>query len=192
MAIPLGPRPASSVAITAGGLALRSMTESRLSGTCFFGSAGSSFWVAATSAKDSSGATATFCGGPVTLDGAFSSAMILGGETPRLIMVTVSSTGGGGTETVPLLRTTLPSVEDTAICAATLIADSGKAAMVNATTTACVREIRSFMIIPPGLVFPRFPKRWFPAIGGYKTRLYREGFGAMSFDGRALSQGMSA
>src|SRR6266576_6332246 len=60
-----------------------------LSGTSFFGSPGSSFIVAATSAKDSSGATATFCGGPVTLDGALNSAMTFGGETPRLVMVTV-------------------------------------------------------------------------------------------------------
>src|SRR5437763_3075232 len=153
MAMPLGPTPASSVAITAGGFALRSMTESRLSGTSFFGSAGSSFMVAATSAKDSSGATATFCGGPVTLDGALNSATIFGGETPRSMTVTVSSTGLPGTETVPLLRTTLPSFEDTAICAAAFIEDNGKAAAAIAMAIACVSEMRSVMIIPPGSVW---------------------------------------
>src|SRR6266550_1808796 len=112
------------------------MTDSRLSGTSFFGSAGSSFIVAATSAKDSSGATATFCGGPVTLEGALSSAMIFGGETPRLMMVTVSSTGFAGTLTTPLMRPTLPSFDDTAICAAALSENNGRAVMAPATTIA--------------------------------------------------------
>jgi hypothetical protein len=44
----------------AGGLALRSMTESRLSLTSFLGSAGSSFWFDDTSAMASSGVIATF------------------------------------------------------------------------------------------------------------------------------------
>jgi hypothetical protein len=39
--IPAAPLPASSVAMTFGGLALRSMTETRLSGVCLVGSAGS-------------------------------------------------------------------------------------------------------------------------------------------------------
>ncbi len=90
----------------------------------------------ATSAKDSSGATATFCGGPATLDGALNSATIFGGETPRLMMVTVSSTGFAGTPTTPLTRTTLPSFDDTAICAAALSESSGRAAMALATMTA--------------------------------------------------------
>src|SRR5258708_39444740 len=128
-----------------------------LAGSRVVGSAGSSFIVGATSAKDSSGATATFCGGPTTLEGALNSAMTFGGETPRLMMVTVSSTEFAGTLTMPLLRTTLPSFDDTAICAAALIANSGKVEMATATTTACVRVIRSFMIIPPGSVSPRDP-----------------------------------
>src|SRR5690348_10814093 len=146
MAMPLGPTPASSVALTAGGLALRSITESRLSGTSFFGSAGSSFMVAATRAKDSSGATATFCGGPVTLEGALNSAIAFGGETPRSMIVTVSSAGVAGTDTVPLLRTTLPSFDDTAICAAACSESGGKIVVAIASMTAGVGVMDNFMI----------------------------------------------
>src|SRR6516162_10848371 len=149
MAVPLGPRPASSVAITAGGLALRSMTESRLSGTCFFGSVGSSFIAEATSAKDSFGATATFCGGPATLDGALSSAMTFGGETPRLMMVTVSSRGLAGTATTPLARTTLPSLAETASCATHSNESNGKVRSV--AVSLLIRErLHTFMDILPG------------------------------------------
>src|SRR5450759_962717 len=148
--VPVGPRPGSSVAITAGGLALRSITESLLSGTCFFGSAGSSFILEATRANDSSGAMATFCGGPTTLDGVLSSAMTFGGETPRLMMVTVSSTGLADTLVTPLTRTDLPSLEDTAICAKALTENKGKAS--TATAMALARETRNCMIIPPGPV----------------------------------------
>jgi putative tryptophan/tyrosine transport system substrate-binding protein len=139
------------VAITADGLVLRSMTESRLSGTCFFGSAASSFIWEATSAKDSSGAIATFCGGPTTLDGALSSAIIFGGETPRFMTVTVSSMGFSETVATPLTRTALPSFEDTAICATALIENNGKAATAIANTTAWLRAIPRFMTIPPSL-----------------------------------------
>jgi len=91
------------------------------------------------------------------LDGALNSAMIFGGETPRSMTVTVSSTGFAGTETVPSLRTTLPSFEDTAICAAALIENSGKAAVVIATASACVSQMRSVMTIPPGSGFSLMP-----------------------------------
>ena len=68
--MPVTPAPACSVAITAGGLALRSITETLSSGAVFFGSAGSTFIAAVTSAKDSSFDTATLCGTPTTLLGA--------------------------------------------------------------------------------------------------------------------------
>src|SRR5262249_1903763 len=115
--MPAGPRPVSSVASTAGGFALRSITESLLSEGSFFGSAGSGFMLALTTALESSGVIAPFCGGPTTLDGALSSPTTLGGETPRSMMVTVSSAGFVGTVTAPLTSTTLPSLEETASCA---------------------------------------------------------------------------
>ena len=63
---PAGETPTSMVATTAGGEALRSMTLSRLSGAVFLGSAGSILVEATTSARLSSGAMATLCGGPAT------------------------------------------------------------------------------------------------------------------------------
>src|SRR5262249_46751696 len=110
--MPAGASPVSSVATTAGGVDLRAITLSRLSGTSLAGSAGSSFMLALTSAIVSSGEIATFCGGPTTLDGAFSSATTLGGETPRSMTVTVSSAGFGGTVLAPLTRTALWSLEE--------------------------------------------------------------------------------
>ena len=116
--IPDAPAPALSVAITAGGFASRSLTLTRLSGTSFPGSLGSSFRLAATSAIDSSGAIATFCGGPATLDCAFiTSPRIVGGDAPRSMIVTVSSAGLARTVLTPFTGTALPSFDDTAICA---------------------------------------------------------------------------
>ena len=66
---PAGAAPTSSVAITAGGESFRSMTLSLLSGTVFFGSAGSILVDATISAMLSSGAIATLCGGPTTEPG---------------------------------------------------------------------------------------------------------------------------
>ena len=63
-------------------------------------------------------------------------------------MVTVSSTGLAGTATVPLLRTTFPSFENTAICAVAFIENSGKAAMVITRTAACVSEIQFHDFLP--------------------------------------------
>src|SRR5262249_30198293 len=93
METPAAPAPASRVAITAGGDAFRSMTESLLSGTVFLGSAGSSLVAAVTSATDSSGATATLSGGPTTLAGALISWIALGGEAARSMIVTLSAGG---------------------------------------------------------------------------------------------------
>src|SRR3954469_6609158 len=143
MPMPAGAEPSSSVAITAGGLALRSMTESRLSATSFFGSAGSSFWFDDTSAIDSSGVTATFCGGPTTLDGALTSPTTFGGEAERSMMVTVSSAGLSGTVLTPLTSTALLSFDDTASCAAAGTASSGNVARAAAKPAA--REIRTLM-----------------------------------------------
>src|SRR5262245_48059286 len=80
MATPAAPNPASTVATTVGGDALRSITLTLLSGTTFLGSLGSIFVAAVTRARASSGATATLEGGPTTLVGTLSSARTLGGE----------------------------------------------------------------------------------------------------------------
>ena len=74
---PVTPGPACRVCVTAGGLALRSMTEMRSSGAVFFGSAGSTFMAEVTIAKLSSFETATLCGTPTTLLGACSFAQHL-------------------------------------------------------------------------------------------------------------------
>jgi hypothetical protein len=62
------------------------------------------------------------------------------------MMLIVSSTGFSGTEVTPLTRTALPSFEDTAICAAAVIGNSGKAAVAIAMMIACVGKMRSVMI----------------------------------------------
>src|SRR5438094_914844 len=83
------------------------------------------------------------------IDVALNSAMTFGGETPRLMTVTVSSTGFAGTPTTPLTRTTLPSFEDTAICAAALSENNGRVAIAPAATSDSISEIRYFIVIPP-------------------------------------------
>src|SRR6266542_2314500 len=114
MESPDGCLPASSCEITLGGEVVRSITDTRLSAVCFVGSAGSIFIAQATSAKLSSGVTATESGGPMTLPGAFTSAMTLGGECLRSMIVTVSGGGLRSTLTVPLSSVTLLSFDDTA------------------------------------------------------------------------------
>src|SRR2546430_17232141 len=59
--------PASSVAITAGGDAFRSQTETRVSGTVFVGSPGSTLLDDPTRARLSSGVSATLSGGATPL-----------------------------------------------------------------------------------------------------------------------------
>ena len=109
--------PASSVAMTAGGDALRSMTETRVSGTVFVGSPGSTFVEEPTSARLSSGVSATLSGGPTTLPGAAISATTRGGDALRSMMVTVSGAGFCTIFTVPLSSITLLSFDVTASCA---------------------------------------------------------------------------
>ena len=122
----------------------------RLSGTVFFGSAGSSFMLALMSASDSSGVIATFCGGPTTLDGALSSPTILGGETFRSMSVTVSSAGLAGTVFTPLTSTALWSFEEMASCAAAPDASSGRATSAAASPPA--RKTRICMSVLPSPV----------------------------------------
>src|SRR5439155_8216451 len=100
------------------------------------------FILALTSAIDSSGKTATFCGGPATLDGAFSSPTTLGGDTPRSISVTVSSGGFSCTLTVPSTITTLLSFEETASCAAA--PNESSAAPRSAMVPLLTEQIRRF------------------------------------------------
>src|SRR5437763_404737 len=114
---PDGPLPVSSFAITAGGLARRSMTERWLSGIVFVGSAGSTFCEDVTSASPSSGVMATLNGGPTTLPGASASPITLGGDAFRSRIVTVSGFGSATIFTTPFTRLTLLSFEVTAICA---------------------------------------------------------------------------
>src|SRR5438445_12534534 len=61
--------PASSDAITAGGDALRSMTETRVSGTVFLGSPGAPLLDDPTEARPSSGLSATLSGRPTARAG---------------------------------------------------------------------------------------------------------------------------
>src|SRR5436305_12609924 len=77
--MPAALRPASSVAITAGGDALRSMTDTRVSGTVFVGSLGSARLDEPTSPSRSAGVSASRNGGPLTLQGAAISATTPGG-----------------------------------------------------------------------------------------------------------------
>src|SRR2546425_1640260 len=117
MEIPDGALPVSSVAITRGGEALRSITDSRLSGACFVGSAGSTFIAAVTRARLSSGVRATLTGGPTTLTGAWISPTTRGEPALRSMIATVSGGGLETTLTAPLTRTALLSLAETAICA---------------------------------------------------------------------------
>src|SRR5262249_19602481 len=112
-----GPLPVSTVATTAGGEALRSITERRLSGTCLVASLGSIFMAAVTSAMLSSGVIAMLSGGPTTLAGASISAMILGGNCLRSRIATVSGAGFCTTVATPLTSMSLLSLAETAICA---------------------------------------------------------------------------
>src|SRR5262245_63200856 len=97
----------------AGGEALRSITVTVSSGAVLVGSAGSIFVEFATSAIDSSGATATLCGGACQLPGAAISAITFGGVTPRLMTVAVSGGGFRTTVFTPSTCSTLLSFEDT-------------------------------------------------------------------------------
>src|SRR6185503_11756404 len=78
---PEGPRPTRNVVRTAGGVDCRSMTVTASSGTVRAGLPGSILVDEVTSAIDSSGATATLCGGLAQLPGANTSPTTRGGET---------------------------------------------------------------------------------------------------------------
>src|ERR1700759_2046679 len=90
---PEAPCPAVSDATTL--RALRSITGSASLDVVFVGSAGSIFVAPVTSAKDSSGATATLCGGPTTLAGASTVGGEPGGETVRAGGCAGAGAGGG-------------------------------------------------------------------------------------------------
>src|ERR1051326_6155478 len=147
--MPAGPGSVSSVATTVGGFDLRSITVSRLSGTVFLGSVGSSLVLAATCASDSSGVTATFCGGPTTLACTMSSPTSFGGETPRSMRLIVSSAGFGGTVLTPLTSTALLSFEDTASCAA---APNEMSDGTRSAASALTRDTSFMNSSPPGLL----------------------------------------
>src|SRR5213083_3212192 len=124
--------PASSVVMTAGGDAFRSMTDTRVSGTVLVGSLGSTLLDEPTSARLSSGVRATLRGGPTTLPGAAISATNRGGEALRSMIVTVSGRGFGTIFTVPLSSMTLLSFDVTASCAGAEVASASTA---NSTRT---------------------------------------------------------
>src|SRR5713226_10512885 len=90
--------------------------------------------------------TATLCGGPTTLVGAFNSAITFGGFAARSMMVTVSDAGLSATVATPLTRTALLSFADTAICAEAATFSSGKASnmQVNRVTLAGRRALPVF------------------------------------------------
>src|SRR5213592_3451782 len=89
--------------------------------------------------------TATLCGGPTTLVGAFNSAITFGGFAARSMMVTVSDAGLSATVATPL-RTALLSFADTAICAEATTFSSGKASNMQASFAGQQRW--RFMISP--------------------------------------------
>src|SRR6058998_3507410 len=115
--MPDAPLPASRVAMIFSGLAVRSMTVTRLSGACLVGSLGSTLLDAVTRAKLSSGVTAMLSGGPTTLTGAWTSAITRGGEAFRSMTDTVSDGGFATTFVTPFTLRTLLSLPDTAIWA---------------------------------------------------------------------------
>jgi hypothetical protein len=138
--MPAAPLPASSVAMTRGGLALRSMTETWLLGTCLVGSFGSILFDAVTSARPSSGVMATLSGGPATAAGACTSATTRGGVVLRSMIEMVSGAGFGSTFTTPLSSITLLSFADTAIWAC-----AREARVRPATAPAATSERETFM-----------------------------------------------
>ena len=83
MLTPAAPAPAWSVLITRGGVALRSTTDTLLSGICLVLSAGSICIAEVTRARPSSGVMATLRGGPTTLVGTGISATTLGAGALR-------------------------------------------------------------------------------------------------------------
>ena len=121
--------------MTRGGLALRSMTDTRLSGVCLVGSLGSTLADAVTRARLSSGVIATLSGGPTTLTGAFTSATTRGGLALRSMIATVSDGALGTTFTVPLTLTTLLSLADTASSAPAWAATASRASIRTNDTT---------------------------------------------------------
>src|SRR5438132_327749 len=147
--------PASSVAITAGGDAFRSMTETRVSGTVFVGSPESTLLDDPTRARLSSGVSATLSGGPTTLPGTAISATTRGGDTVRSRIVTVSGAGFCTIFTVPLSSMTLLSLDVTAscACAAGAAASTTIAARMNTRRWAFIGHLRGFER-PIGEQFP--------------------------------------
>ena len=136
---PEAPVPACSVAITAGGDARRSITDRRLSYAVFFGSAGSIFVDAVTSAIDSSGATATLDGGPMIDVGTLTSPTTLGAPPPRSMTVTLSGGGFRIGVLTPSTTVSFASLAETASCAS-----AGAAHDIPTTSPAAILE-RLFM-----------------------------------------------
>src|SRR5262249_52380907 len=130
--------------MTAGGLALRSITESLLSGIAFFGSAGSTLKAPVTNATLSSRDMATLCGGPTTLAGALSSPMSFGGETLMSMMFTLSAAGLSGTKFMPLTSTALLSFAETPILAVAL----NRGSTAHGNPSFADRQLQ-FFITPP-------------------------------------------
>ena len=117
MLTPAAPAPAWSVLITRGGVALRSTTDTLLSGICLVLSAGSICIAEVTRARPSSGVMATLRGGPTTLVGTGISATTLGPGALRSMIVMVSGAGFCTTWATPLTRATLLSLAEMASCA---------------------------------------------------------------------------
>src|SRR5262249_48915125 len=106
--------------------ALRSISVTLLSGTTFFGSAGSILVAALTRAMDSSCATATLDGGPTTLAGALTLPIIFGGELFRSMIVTESGGGFCTTVVAPPASAAWLSLADRASCATAETESNGR------------------------------------------------------------------
>ena len=97
MATPDGCRPTSSVAACTGGVILRSMTKTLLSGTCFQEAPScTQSRELATIASRSSGVIARFVGGPISefINGRFATIFGAAGSVPMSTIETVSFPGG--------------------------------------------------------------------------------------------------
>ncbi len=119
---PAGEAPVSRVAITRGGVDVRSTTDMRLSLMVLVLSAGSTFMAEVTRARPSSGVMATDTGGPTTLAGTGISAITFGMPPLRSITVMVSGAGFCTTWTAPLTSATLLSFTEIAIWASAAVA----------------------------------------------------------------------
>src|SRR5262249_55646567 len=152
-----------------GGVARRSITDSRLSATCFVGSFGSTFMAAVARARPSSGVMATLNGGPTTLPGTAISLTTRGGVRLRSMTVSVSGGALGTTFTVPLSSMTLLSFTEMGIWAnagdaSTRRAVASRISLMSAPPRRAVRGTNGTISDSSGAKQSRFAARTQPTV----------------------------